>query len=168
MMAEGASAVAMTQIIKETLMTRRNNVALFLILAFAAAASACNVSYSSARISDAKMAKSVNDKKEAVDPTSSFDPDVPVIHCVVNLANAPDDTKLKARWSVVKAEGQEPNSKIADTDIVAGGNNNIVDFTLKPSGELPVGEYKVDIYLNPKPENEGQPAKTLTFSVKQP
>ncbi len=114
------------------------------------------------------MAKSVNDKKEAVDPTGSFNPDVPVIHCVVTLANAPDDTKVKARWSVVSAEGQEPNSKIADTDIVAGGSNNIVDFTLKPSGELPVGEYKVDIYLNPKPENEGQPAKTLSFTVKQP
>ncbi len=148
-------------------MKRRKTLALFLFVIFTVATSACNVSYSSAKITDATMAKNVNDKKEAVDPTTSFDPDVPVIHCVVKLANAPEDTKLKARWSVVNATGQEPNSKIADTDIVAGGNNNIVDFTLKPSGDgLPVGEYKVDIYLNPKPEKEEPPAKTLLFSIK--
>jgi hypothetical protein len=150
-------------------MTRRKTLVLFLFVAFSVIASACNVSYSSARITDATMAKSVNENKEALDSTNSFDPDIPVIHCVVKLANAPDDTKLKARWTLVNATGQTPNSKIADTDVVAGGSNNVVDFTLKPSPDgLPVGEYKVDIFLNPKAENEGQPAKTLQFTVKQP
>ena len=131
-------------------------------------ASACNVSFSTARITDATLAKDVNADKEAVGPTNTFDPNVPVIHCVVKLANAPEDTKVRAKWSVVNVPGQEPNYKIVESDVDnAGGGKNMVDFTLTPPPKgLPLGEYKVDIYLNPKPEKADPPAKTLTFTIK--
>lgn len=130
--------------------------------------SACNVSFSSARITDATLSKDVTADKEAVGPTSTFAPDVPVIHCVVKLANAPDNTRVRAKWSVVKVPGQEPNYKIVESDVDnAGGEKNIVDFTFTPPSQgLPLGEYKVDIYLNPKPEDADPPTKTLTFTIK--
>jgi hypothetical protein len=144
-------------------MNRIKILALVLLIAFASIAADCNVNYSSAKISDATLAKEVNENKEAIGSASSFEPDVPVIHCVVKLANAPEDTKLKARWSIVKAEGQEPNKQIVESNIDAVGKNNIIDFTFKPTGNMPAGEYKVDIFLNPK---EGDPpAKSLSFTV---
>ena len=137
-----------------------------LLVAFASIAADCNVSYSTAKIADATLTKQVNENKEAVGSASSFEATVPVIHCVVKLANAPEDTKLLARWSVVNVAGEQPNKKIVESNIDSVGKNNILDFTFKPtSGGLPPGEYKVNVFLNPK---EGdQPTKTLPFTIKE-
>ena len=54
----------------------------------AAALSACQFSFSTARIADAQMSKAVNEKKEAVNPTNVFDA-TDKIHCVVKFVNAP-------------------------------------------------------------------------------
>ena len=149
-------------------MNRKKGLGFFLLVVFTAIELACNVSFSTAKITDATLAKDVNADKEAVGATNIFDPHVPVIHCVVKLANAPEDTKVRAKWSVVNVPGQEPNYKIVESDVDnAGGGKNIVDFTLTPPPQgLPLGEYKVDIYLNPKPEKADPPAKTLTFTIK--
>jgi hypothetical protein len=128
---------------------------------------ACNFSFSTARISDAQLAKEVNDKTEAVNPTTAFDTADPIIHCVVRLANAPDGTKVRARWVAVKAEGVPENEKLVDTDFSTDGSKNIIDFTLKPPpAGLAAGDYKVDIYLNPAADKEEQPAKSLPFTIK--
>ncbi|MBI3650836.1 MAG: hypothetical protein HY231_07275 [Acidobacteria bacterium] len=146
-------------------MNRKTSIVLFLLIALAAIGATCEVNYSSAKISDATLAKEVNANKEAIDNTTSFDPAVPVIHCVVKLANAPEDTKLKAKWSIVNVAGEEPNTKMVESNIDAVGKNNILDFTFTPSGKgLPPGEYKVDVYLNPK--DGDQPTKTLPFTIK--
>jgi hypothetical protein len=127
----------------------------------------CGFHFSSARIVEAQLAREVNGKNEVVAPTTSFDSNDQIIHAVVRLANAPDNTKVKARWLAVKVEGSPDNHLVAETSIDAGGSNNIIDFTLTPSESgLPPGDYKVDIYLNPQEEKESQPAKTLNFTVK--
>jgi hypothetical protein len=146
-------------------MNRIKIVLLVLLIAFTSIAADCNVSYSSAKIADATLTKEVNDNKEAIGSANSFEPTVPVIHCVVKLANAPEDTKLSAKWSVVNVQGEQPNTKIVESNIDAVGKNNILDFTFKPTGNgLPPGEYKVDIYLNPK--DGDQPTKSLPFTIK--
>ena len=130
-------------------------------------AAACTFSFSSARIADATMAKGVSDKMEAIDPTSIFDTTDNVVHCLVVLANAPEKTKVKAIWTVVNAEGQKPNATFGETTVEGGGTKNAVDFTYTPPpAGIPIGEYKVDIYLNPEPGKESQPTKTVLFSVK--
>ena len=144
-------------------MNRIKTFSWFLLVAFISIAADCQ--YSSAKIADATLAKEVNADKEAVGSANSFEPTIPVIHCVVKLANAPEDTKLTAKWTVVNVAGEQPNTKIVESNIDAVGKNNIIDFTFKPTGDgLPAGEYKVDIFLNPK---EGdQPTKTLPFTIK--
>ena len=132
----------------------------------AATLSACQFSFSTARIADAQMSKAVNEKKEAVNPTTVFDA-TDKIHCVVKLANAPNSTKIRAQWFLVNAEGQTPNQKLDETTMNEIGANNIIDFFYTPSPEgLPAGEYKVDVYLNPKDKGEDKPEKTLNFTVK--
>ena len=139
---------------------------IFVSIMLAAALSACQFSFSTARIVDAQTSKAVNEKKEAVNPTTVFDA-TDKIHCVVKLANAPSSTKVRAQWFVVNAEGQKPNQKLDETTMNEIGSNNIIDFYYSPAAEgLPAGEYKVDVYLNPKDKGEDKPAKTLNFTVK--
>jgi hypothetical protein len=132
----------------------------------AIAASGCQFSFSTARILDAQTSKQVNEKKEAVDPTSDFEA-TDKIHCVVRLANAPSSTKIRAQWYAVNAQGQKPNEKLDETTMNEIGSNNIIDFNYTPSPDgLPPGTYRVDIFLNPKDKGEDKPAKTVTFNVK--
>ncbi|MEK6301706.1 MAG: hypothetical protein AABO41_13430 [Acidobacteriota bacterium] len=146
-------------------MTKKRMTELAVLCALAGIAAACN--FSTARIADAKMAKGVTEKMEPVDPTSTFETTDGVIHCLVVLANAPEKTRVQAVWTVVNAEGQKPNDKFGDTAVEGGGEKNVVDFTYTPSpAGLPVGDYKVDVYLNPQPGKQEPPAKSVAFSVK--
>jgi len=138
-----------------------------LMVLMAAPLPACQFSFTTARIADASLSKGINDKSEPVNKTTDFSGDDPVIHCVVQLANAPSDTKVRARWVGVKAEGLKENELLAETDIDAGSSKNIIDFTLKPAeGGLPPGDYKVDLYIDPVAGKESPPDKSLSFNVK--
>jgi hypothetical protein len=124
--------------------------AAFLILAL----SACSFSASSANISSAKMATD----KDGKHPTKTFSPDQP-FYCIAELSNAPNDTKVRAVWTAVKAEGADANTKIDEASATSGSGQ--LQFTLSNQGSWPTGDYKVDLYLN----NAKEPTKTLEFRV---
>jgi hypothetical protein len=124
--------------------------AAFLVLALGA----CNFSASTANISSAKMATD----KDGKNPTKTFSPDQP-FYCIVELSNAPDDTKVRAVWTAVKAEGADANTKIDEASATSGSGQ--LQFTLSNQGSWPTGDYKVDLYLN----NAKEPTKTLEFRV---
>jgi hypothetical protein len=125
--------------------------ATFLVLAL----SACSFSASSANISSAKMATD----KDGKNPTKTFSPDQP-FYCIVELSNAPDDTKVRAVWTAVKAEGADANTKIDEAKATSGSGQ--LQFNLSNQSSWPTGDYKVDLYLNDAKE----PTKTLEFQVK--
>jgi hypothetical protein len=73
-----------------------------------------------------------------------------VIYAVVDLANAPRGTKLEVKWIVVNAEGSDPNREfdsqiIEMTDEIFTGTTF---FQLSNDAPWPVGQYRVDLYLN--------------------
>jgi hypothetical protein len=115
---------------------------------------ACSFSASSANISSAKMATDKNGKN----PTKTFSPDQP-FYCIVELSNAPDDTKVRAVWTAVKAEGADANTKIDEANATSGSGQ--LQFNLSNQSSWPTGDYKVDLYLNDAKE----PTKTLEFQV---
>jgi hypothetical protein len=128
---------------------------LYLVLCLAAlllASLACNFSASTANISSAFMAKD----QDGTQPTEVFTSDE-TFYCIVQLANAPDDTNLKAVWTAVNAENTDPNLQINETEITSGDGQ--VYFQLNNNSPWPTGDYKVDIYLN------GTLNQTLNFSV---
>jgi hypothetical protein len=102
---------------------------------------ACSFSASTANIGDAKMARDA----QGNDPTEVF---------------SPDDTTLKAVWTAVDVEGANPNTKIDEVN--SKGGSGQVQFELSNDGPWPVGEYKVDLFLN----DEQEPAQTLEFRVR--
>jgi hypothetical protein len=107
-----------------------------------------------ANISDAKMARD----PEGNDPTKVFSPDE-TFYCIADLSNAPDDTKVKAVWTAVNVEGVKPDTKIKETS--ATGGSGQLQFSLTNDGSWPVGEYKVELFLN----DQEKPARTLAFKV---
>ncbi|MEW6211226.1 MAG: hypothetical protein AB1631_22865 [Acidobacteriota bacterium] len=138
-----------------------------MIAALAMVFSAGKCSFSTARISDVKMGKAVNDKFEVPDPTTTFDANEKSIHCVVYLSNAPDGTKVKAQWIAVNAEGYKSGEKLFESDLDMGGPKNVANFSITPPASgLGAGEYKVDLFLNPDPAKPEPPTKSVSFTVK--
>ncbi len=114
----------------------------------------CQCQFSTANLQNVRMAKD----KDGNQPTTVFAP-TDTFHCVLNLANAPDDTVVKSVWTAVKVAGDTPeNHKIDEAEIKQGSGS--VDFKLSMPNPWPVGKYKVDLYLN------GTLKQTLEFEVK--
>jgi hypothetical protein len=142
-------------------MKRNKFVVLFAVVALMLASLACNalsgngISLTTANITNAHMASDVDDTNQ----TTVFSPSDPTFYCFFDLNNAPDSTVVKSVWTAVSAEGVDPNFEI-DSAEVTGGDNNYY-FNLDRSADLwPVGQYKVDLYIDAKL------VQTLTFEVK--
>jgi len=114
--------------------------------------SAMACSFSTANIEEATMARDY----AGTDPTTTFAQDE-VFYCVVILANAPDDTTVKASWTAINAEGADPNTFIDETELTSGSNS--LHFELSNTNLWPTGTYKVDLYLNDELD------RTLEFEV---
>jgi hypothetical protein len=121
---------------------------LILLCTLAVAVSACEFSASTATITSAELARGYADGK-AIDPSATFAPSDTPLHYVVTLGNAPDDTKVKAIWTIVDAgDGNFKDQKLDETELQSG--SGVLNFTLAGTQEWPTGKYKVDLFLNDK------------------
>jgi hypothetical protein len=114
---------------------------------------ACGGSFSTANIQRAWLSSDGSGAPE----TTEFSQDE-TFYCLVELANAPDDTTLKAVWTAISAEGTDPNFLIDESELTTG--DGTVTFNLTNDGLWPIGTYKVDLYLN------GEIDRALTFEVR--
>ena len=134
------------------------NKRIFLLIAVFAAlallASACEFSVSTANIANAYMAADPDGNT----PTTTYAPDA-IFYAIVDLANAPDDTQLRAEWVAVNAEGTEPNFFITEASIQSGDDRITFDLTNEAGFLWPNGSYRVDLYLNDELD------RSLEFSV---
>jgi hypothetical protein len=117
------------------------------------AALACSGSFSTADITSAKMTADEAGTQE----TTVYSGDQ-TFYCIVEVANAPEDTTLRVVWTAVNVEGEEPNLELQVTEATVG-EDNVFTFHLTNDSLWPPGEYKADIYLNDELE------QTLTFQV---
>jgi hypothetical protein len=113
---------------------------------------ACSFSASTANIQEATLAKDA----EGSQPTTVFTPE-DTFYAIVELANAPDDTKVKAEWTAVEVEGVDPDFLIDEAELTSGSGT--LTFDLTSDNLWPPGRYKVELYLNDKLE------RTLEFEV---
>lgn len=116
---------------------------------------ACEFSASTANITNAHMATTEADTSQ----TSVYSPVDPTFYCFFELNNAPDDTVIRGVWTLIAAEGFSANSEIDSAEVTGG--SEAYSFSLDRSvDEWPVGQYKIDLYLN------GELAQTVNFEVK--
>jgi len=102
---------------------------------------ACSFNFSSANISEATLARDADGN----DPTTVFNQD-DTFYVVVQLANAPDDTSVKAVWTAVEADGVDPNFTLDEAEVTSGGGE--LFFELSNVKKWSAGTYKVDLLLN--------------------
>jgi outer membrane usher protein FimD/PapC len=130
---------------------KKRNWMIFLGIAVLAMASvACEFSATTANI---KAAYLVTDEASG-QKTTSYTQDQPFV-LVVEQANAPDDTRVKAVWYTLDEAGAA--TQFVEKEMVTGGTP--VTFSATNNGPWPVGNYKVELYLNDKLNT------TIEFSV---
>lgn len=122
-------------------------------LALALAALACSFSFSTAEVQNLRIAKDQDGNTTA----AQFKPEEDVF-LVGDLAKAADDTRIKATWIAVSAEGVDANKVIWEHE-ERRGNGKFSIKLAREAGSRPMGKYKVDLYLN------GELNKSIEFEM---
>lgn len=131
-------------------------VVLLAVLALVASSLACALGSTELGLTNLRMAFD----QDGNNPTTTFAP-TDVFYAVADLANAPQGTKVEAKWTAVNAADTEPNLEFQTQtlDITEETFTGTIYFQLSNDDGWPTGQYKVDLYLN------GNLAQTAEFSV---
>lgn len=98
----------------------------------------------------------VSDEKEG-DAQSSFAADTRKIWVYGELADVPAGARVRSDWIAVKVKGAPPDYKIDSAELAVDGKVNQFNFSLsKPNAGWPVGEYRVDLFINGKLANKAR------------
>jgi hypothetical protein len=90
-----------------------------------------------------------------------FSPKTAKVFLTGKLQDMPAGAKVKAVWIAEKTKAAPPNYQIDATEHTTSRGTNNASFALNgPSAGWPVGDYRVDLFIN------GKPAGTQRFSVK--
>lgn len=106
-------------------------------------------------VDEAVMARSLDDDYKPLEETTEFYPDE-TFYCSAKVSNLEKGTKVKAKWFY----GEEFIDEYTYTTEESG--SGYVGFHVTPEETWPIGDYKVEIYL------EGELVETLAFSVVPP
>ena len=118
-------------------------------------------------ITEATLAKGYDAvKHDAIDPTRTFSTSDKVVYCVVKLGSVPKGSKVRAEWMAVKGEGESASEQVITKDMDdVGGELNVVYFSLTAEKGLGAGNYRCNLYLNPKKDEIRKPDKSLDFTA---
>ena len=111
-------------------------------------------SVSTAKISDAVMAASINpNTQEPVQKTNVFAPSTSVVYVCGKVSNAPSDTKVQSQWFY-------ENEFITSAEITASGTDTFSFSLAGPATGWPTGNYEVKLLI------DGKEKTTLSFMVR--
>ena len=116
---------------------------------------ACEFSASTANIGSAVLARD----EAGTEPTTAFSP-TDTFYLLVELANAPDDTTVRAVWYAVDVGDVAPANTLIDEATLTSGSGTLT-FDLVSDTQWPPGTYRVELYLN------DELSQTLEFSVEE-
>ena len=131
-------------------------VVLMAILALAISSLACEALSTELSLTNLRMAHD----QDGNNVTTTFAPR-DIFYAIADLNNAPQGTKVDAKWTAVNAADTDPNLEFqAQTlDITEENFSGTIYFQLSNDEGWPAAQYKVDLYVN------GTLAQTAEFSV---
>ena len=117
-------------------------------------------SFTTAKLSEATMCLGVDSETKPLNPTDTFGLNTPEIFCSVKLSNAPEDTEVASEWVYVKGEAEGVTDYVIDTRALTADGTVYMWFSYpRPDGGWPVGEYRLNLYI------DGKEAVSLPFTV---
>jgi hypothetical protein len=134
-------------------MNVRRAILLLLVVPLMVLLAACEFSASTANIASAILARD----EAGTEPTTNFSP-TDTFYLLVDLANAPDDTAVRAVWYAVDVGDVAPANTLIDEATLTSGSATLT-FDLVSDTQWPPGTYRVELYLNDELN------QTLDFSV---
>ena len=97
----------------------------------------------------ATLARSVDADHRPTEPTTTFSPESEVINVAFKVASAPPGSRLKAVWTAVDVgAAAPPNTELDETLLVVPGPMPGTFRLRRGPREWPVGDYRVDLYLD--------------------
>jgi len=130
----------------------------FAVAALMAATLACSLFSSEMSLENVRMAFD----EDGNNPTTVFGSS-DIFFAVGDLNNAPAGTVVEVKWIAVQIEGYDSGELIyeqAITDFTDESFDGTIYFQLSNDAGWPVGEYKVDVYL------DGIFVQSVPFSVR--
>jgi hypothetical protein len=119
------------------------------------------VSFTTAKLSEATMAMGVTDDNKPVNATTVFSPETEEIFCSVKLSNAPSDTEVTSVWVYVGGEEEGLTNYEIDNYSVITEGTRYINFSLpKGDNDFPKGDYKLVLYV------DGKESVALPFTVR--
>lgn len=134
-------------------MIKKQSIIIMLIAALTLVTLACGGTISTANIKSARLSVNESGSPEM----TTFNQDDQTIYLAITLANAPDDTVVKTSWIAADVEGVDLNTLIDETELTSGDGE--LYFNIANNQLWPLGQYKVEIYLNDKLD------RTLEYQV---
>ncbi|OQA22300.1 MAG: hypothetical protein BWY63_00893 [Chloroflexi bacterium ADurb.Bin360] len=134
-------------------MIKKQSIIIMLIAALTLVTLACGGTISTANIKSARLSVNESGSPEM----TTFNQDDLTIYLTITLANAPDDTVVKTSWIAADVEGVDLNTLIDETELTSGDGE--LYFNIANNQLWPLGQYKVEIYLNDKLD------RTLEYQV---
>lgn len=134
-------------------MIKKQSIIIMLIAALTLVTPACGGTISTANIKSARLSVNESGSPEM----TTFNQDDLTIYLAITLANAPDDTVVKTSWIAADVEGVDLNTLIDETELTSGDGE--LYFNIANNQLWPLGQYKVEIYLNDKLD------RTLEYQV---
>jgi hypothetical protein len=120
------------------------------------------VSFTTAKLSEATMCLGVDGEMKPLNPTDEFGVNTPEIFCSVKLSNAPDETEVASEWIYVQGEAEGVTDYVIDSVAVTTDGTRYLYFSLpRPDTGWPVGEYVLNLYIDEKE------AVAVPFTVSQ-
>jgi hypothetical protein len=117
------------------------------------------VSFTTARLSEITMAKSVDETTyKPIEKTNTFSVDTPEIFLSAKFSNAPSDTEIMTEWVYVEDEGLG-DYLIDAVSIYVTGTNYLAFSMPMPGQGWPQGQYEVIVYV------DGEEVETVPFTV---
>jgi hypothetical protein len=111
------------------------------------------VSFTTAKLSEATMCLGTDAETKPVNPTDEFGVTTTEIFCSVRLSNAPDDTEVLSEWVYLKGELEGVTNYVIDSFAITTEGTRYLEFSMtSPDDGWPKGEYKVVLYIDGKEE----------------
>jgi hypothetical protein len=97
----------------------------------------------------------LTDSEDDKPPKSEFKTDTAKIWVFFGLENVKTGSKIKGVWICEKAPDIPPDFKIDEASVDIGMIDNMGNFSLsKPNNGWPVGDYRVELYVDDKKLDE--------------